>query len=72
MCLDDADEDTASVHSMRSVLTSRTNNTAPCLVPGTVDIITSGKSPYISRYSVYGVRYAVCISSTACYAPTIL
>lgn len=57
MCLDDAEEDTASIHSMRSVLTSRTGNTAPCLVPGTVDIITSGKSPLFLRYSVHGVRY---------------
>lgn len=45
MCLDTAEDDIAdniSLHSAHTGITNRTNKTAPCLVPGTDDVITSG------------------------------
>ena len=38
----EADEDNMSVHTVRTGITNRTSKSAPCLVPGTDDVITSG------------------------------
>lgn len=42
MSLDGADDDNVSLHSAHTGITNRTNKTAPCLVPGTDDVVTSG------------------------------
>jgi hypothetical protein len=42
MSLDGAEDDNVSLHSAHTGITNRTNKTAPCLVPGTDDVITSG------------------------------
>ena len=45
MTVDDADDETdnISLRSAHTGITNRTLNSAPCLVPGTDDVITSGK-----------------------------
>ena len=45
MAVDDADDETdnVSLRSAHTGITNRTSNSAPCLVPGTDDVITSGK-----------------------------
>ena len=51
MSMDDAeaDEDSMSVHTVRTGITNRTSNSAPCLVPGTDDVITSGDQMFYAH-----------------------
>ena len=64
MTVDDADDesDNISQHSAHTGITNRTLNSAPCLVPGTDDVVTSGNSSYlISIYYIYFFQYLIFI-----------
>jgi hypothetical protein len=55
MSLDGAEDDNVSLHSAHTGITNRTNKTAPCLVPGTDDVITSGVFLF-TVYYFFGVE----------------
>jgi hypothetical protein len=52
MSIDGAEDDNVSLHSAHTGITNRTSKTAPCLVPGTDDVITSGVC-YLSVFSAF-------------------